>query len=93
MITHVVLFKLRNKEETGHVRNLLDGLKDKVEVIRSLETGVDVLRSDRSYDIALIVEFDSVGDLDKYQRHPEHVRVADYIAKVRESVVVVDYES
>jgi len=93
LITHVVLFKLRNKEEIGNVREMLDGLRDKVPVIRSLETGVDVLRSERSYDIALTVEFDSIDDLDRYQRHPEHVKAADCIALLRESVVVVDYES
>ncbi|MBI5642587.1 MAG: Dabb family protein [Deltaproteobacteria bacterium] len=93
MITHIVLFKLKTPEEIKNVREMLLGLKDTVPVIRHLEAGIDVLRSHRSYDIALSVKFDSLSDLEAYQVHPEHVKVAEYIAKVRDSVVVVDYES
>ncbi|WP_420862724.1 Dabb family protein [Tissierella carlieri] len=27
-----------------------------------------------------------------YQKHPNHVKIAEYIGKIRESRVVVDYE-
>lgn len=93
MITHVVLFKLKNPSEIKKVAEMLLGLKKTVPVIRSLEAGEDVLRTHRSYDVALTVKFDTLEDLEKYQVHPEHVKVADYIANVRESVITVDYES
>jgi hypothetical protein len=63
-----------------------------VPVIRSIEVGVDALRSQRSYDICLTVKVDTLEALDEYQTHPEHVKVAEYIAAVRDSVAVVDYE-
>lgn len=95
MITHVVLFKLADKspEAVRKVVDVLLGLKGKVPQIRSLEAGTDVLRSQRSYDIALIAKFDSLKDLDAYQVHPRHKEVEDYIAKVKESIAVVDYAS
>lgn len=94
MITHVVLFKLRDRspEVMQKTAEVLRALEGKVPFIRSIDVGVDCLRSQRSYDIALTVRLDSLADLEAYQTHPEHVKVADYIATVRESVAVVDYE-
>jgi len=94
LITHVVLFKLKDRspEAIEKAARALRGLEGRVPVIRSIEVGVDVLRSQRSFDIALTVRFDTLADLEAYQSHPEHVKVADYIATVRESVAVADYE-
>ena len=94
MITHVVLFKLKDSspEAVEKAASVLRGLEGKVPVIRSIEVGVDVLRSQRSYDIALTVRFATLEDLETYQTHPEHVKVAEYIAAVRDSAAVVDYE-
>lgn len=94
MITHVVLFKLKDRspETMEKVAEALRGLEDRVPVIKSIDVGVDVLRSQRSYDIALTVRVETLADLDAYQKHPEHVKVADYIAQVRDHVAVVDYE-
>ncbi len=94
MIIHVVLFKLKDRspEAVEKVAEALRGLEGAVPVIRSLEVGVDVLRSARSFDVSLTVRFDSLADLEEYQNHPEHVKVAGYIATVREAAAVVDYE-
>jgi len=94
LITHVVLFKLRDRspEAVEKAASVLRSLEGSVPVIRSLEVGVDVLRSQRSFDISLTVRFDSLEDLEAYQVHPEHVKVAEYISGVRESSAVVDYE-
>ncbi len=94
VLVHIVLFKLRDRSPGSIARaaQVLRGLEGKVPVIRDIEVGVDALRSERSYDIALTVRFDSLRDLETYQSHPEHVKVAEYIASVRESVAVVDYE-
>lgn len=95
MITHVVLFKFRDNrhEELKKTRDVLLALKGKIPQIRSIEVGMDVLRSQRSYDIALIAKFDNLADLNAYQVHPAHKVVVEYINERRESTVVVDYES
>ncbi|GJM73796.1 hypothetical protein HMSSN036_60120 [Paenibacillus macerans] len=51
-----------------------------------------MVRSQRSYDIALIATFDSLEDLEGYQVHPEHKKVIEHITQVRESQVAVDFE-
>lgn len=95
MITHIVLFKLidRSPLNIEKARDVLFGMNGKIPQLRHLEVGIDVLRSARSYDLVLMAKFDSLEDLQAYQAHPVHVEVAKYMTSVRESSVVVDYES
>lgn len=95
MITHIVFFKLkdRSKESIEKVRDVLMSMQGKIDLLRHLEVGVDILHSERSYDIALVTKFDSMEDLNAYQVHPLHVEVSKYLGTVRESAVAVDYES
>lgn len=94
MIKHIVLFKLKDAspESVGRTVEVLRSLEGKVEQLRSLEVGTDVIRSPRSYDIALIATFDSLTDLEGYQVHPEHRKVIEHMNEVRESQVAVDFE-
>lgn len=95
MITHIVMFRLREdcKGEIPRVVERLNALNGKIPQLRGLQAGADVLHSPRSYDLALVAQFDSLEDLNAYQVHPAHVEVANYIGTVRESAVAVDYES
>ncbi len=95
MITHVVLFKLKDRstQSVEKARAVLLGLKGKIPVLRYLDVGTDVLHSERSYDIALITKFDSMDDLQVYQVHPVHLEVAKYIMAAKESAIAVDFES
>ncbi len=94
MITHIVFFKLKDRSPSSieKARDVLLGLKGKIPQLLHLEVGVDVLHTERSYDLALVTKFNSLEDLQAYQVHPVHVEVANYLSTVRESVVAVDYE-
>ncbi len=92
MITHVVLFKLKepspgNLEKTKEV---LLNMKGKIPQLRDIVVGIDLVRSARSYDLALITKFASMEDLKIYQDHPLHQDVLAYMAVVRESSICVD---
>ncbi len=95
MITHIVFFKLKDRSpiSVGKARDVLLGMRGKIPQLRHLEVGSDVLHSERSYDLALVTKFDSLEELETYQKHPVHVEVAKYMTSVRESAVAVDYES
>lgn len=95
MLTHVVLFKLKEPSETGIAETVarLTALDGAVPTLRSLEVGVDVVRSARSYDVALIARFDDAAGLAAYQSHPVHLPVIDYVNEVMASRVAVDFES
>lgn len=95
MITHVVLFKLKERDEANiaAARDVLRGLEGKVPTLRQLEVGIDVLRSERSYDLALVARFDDLDGLQAYQVHPAHVPVLTYLRAACDAIVAVDYES
>jgi len=94
MVTHVVLFRFRDRSSAhlSHCQSLLEGLPPKISVIRHLETGLNVVPSDRAYDLCLIIHFDSLDDLGTYQSHPDHVAVATYLRSAAESIGSVDYQ-
>ncbi len=93
MITHIVLFKLIDHRDAQKARDILLGMKGRIPQLRNIEAGIDLLHSERSYDLALVTKFDSMEDMKAYQAHPIHVEVLKYMTSVRESSVTVDYES
>lgn len=95
MLTHVVFFKLKefSPERAAEVRDRILAMRDRVPALRSLEAGVDVARSERSWDVALVARVDSRADLDAYASHPAHREFVAWLAPLRESSCVVDYES
>ncbi len=95
MLTHIVFFKLneRTPENAQQLRERLLSLEGKIPQIKHIEVGVNVVPSERAYDVALYQRFDSLGDLQAYQAHPDHQDVLKYILAVTASRVSVDYES
>lgn len=96
MITHIVLFKLNDPtpETIAATRELLLSMDGKVPQLRHLEVGVDIIRSQRSYDIALLTRFDSLDELTAYQVDPYHAgTVLPHMRAVSSAIVAADYES
>ena len=100
MIKHIVFFGLAENaegktkaENAAWIKTELENLKNLIPQIKAIEVGANSPKApDVNFDIALYSEFDSMEDLDTYQMHPEHKRVAAYIAKVRTDRACVDYE-
>jgi hypothetical protein len=92
---HIALFKLvhANTETVEEARKVLASLARKIPQFRHFEVGVNIFDSYRAYDLALVAKFDSLEDLQAYQRHPAYVEVVKYLQGVRKSVVTVDYET
>lgn len=96
MITHVVLFKLKDRspESVEAAKQVLTNMEGKIPVLRSIEVGTDVLHLERSYDIALITKFDSLEDLKAYDTHPLHEEVKAYMKQVLDGTsICVDFVS
>ncbi len=95
MITHIVLIKLvhSNEETMEAAKTALARLEGQIPPLRHLEIGVDIVHSYRSYDLALVAQFDSLEDLQSYLNHPLHVEVVKYLQGYRQSTVTVDYET
>jgi hypothetical protein len=100
MVKHVVFFRLADMaegktklENAQIIKQGLLSLLDKVPVLRSEKVGINIPNATKTdYDICLECEFDTWADVDTYQNHPEHLKVAGYIAKCRTARAAVDYE-
>jgi len=96
MITHVVMMKFKpeiSDNEIDELNVLLDGLPDKIDEIQSYDFGRDVVRSERSYDFALVSVFANLDTLKHYQVHPAHQVVVKKLGGMCEHIAVVDYEN
>ena len=96
MITHIVLFKLSDPrpETIAATRDLLVSMDGTVPQLLYLEVGVDIIRSERSYDLALVTRFDSLDELKAYQVDPYHAgTILPHMRSVCSAIVAVDYES
>ncbi len=93
MIKHIVFTKFENPDEQVPIASgMLLALAGTVPQIRSIETGRDFKHSERSFDMALIVTFDTKEDLEAYDRHPAHEKARAYIKAHRTASATVDFE-
>ena len=99
MIRHLVMWRfLESAEGNSKAENIriatekLYALVPKISEIRKMEIGADVSHTAASMDMALITEFETLDTLHTYAVHPEHLAVAEFMKKVTESRVVLDYE-
>lgn len=94
MLVHIVMFQFKeeNKEANmARVKTMLEALPGKIESLSSMEVGIDISRSERSFDLALISKFDDQAGLDAYAPHPAHQEVVSVIKEVTTLSKVVDY--
>jgi hypothetical protein len=93
MLTHVVVMQFESPDDATSARDRLLGMKGRIGALRDIEAGVDVLRSERSWELALITRFDSLEDLQIYAVHPAHTEVLAFIKPRLKRAVTVDFES
>jgi hypothetical protein len=98
MIKHIVMFKLKDwaegRDKAGNIEALkakLEALPAQIGEIRFFEVGINIIAASVAYDLVLVSQFASKEDLFTYQKHPEHVKVADFVGKTCMSRIVVDY--
>ncbi|MFP4549146.1 MAG: Dabb family protein [Fidelibacterota bacterium] len=95
MIKHIVMWTLKEENKAENAKEMvkrLNQLKDKIDVIVTIEAGENITDSERNYDIALYSEFKSVEDLDAYRVHKAHQEVVTFVRQITDSVVAVDYK-
>lgn len=92
MLKHVVCIKLKDRSRASELATLLMSLDGRVETLKSIEVGVDVLGSERSWDLLLVTVFDSMQGMQEYQKHPAHLEVAPTLREAAEQIATVDYE-
>ena len=99
MLRHIVMWKFKpeaegraREENMEMMRQKLLALPQKIDFIRSFEVGRDVCHTEKSYDMCLVSEFDSMEKMLEYREHPDHVPVSRQMKKLIDARVVIDYE-
>ncbi len=94
MLVHIVMFQFKeeNKETNmSRVKEMLEALPGKIDTLKSMEVGIDISRSERSFDMVLVSTFENQEGLDVYAPHPAHQEVVHFIKEVTVLSKVVDY--
>lgn len=93
MFRHIVFFRLKaeEKHKMKEAAKMLRSLTA-VPVVRGVEVGLDDVKSERSFDLALIVDCDTRADYEIYDKHELHQPVRQYMRSIVESSASVDFE-
>jgi len=95
MIHHVVFFRLArySPEAVAELAERLRAMRGAIPELAGIEVGVDVDRSERAWDVALVTRFRSAEDLAAYRAHPVHQGVLAHVRESCSQTAVVDWES
>lgn len=95
MIKHVVCLKFKPGVTEAQIKFIEDGftaLPDKISLIKEYSFGRDIVRSERSYDFALVSAFNSLEEMDEYRAHPDHMVILKAALEASDEIIAVDYE-
>jgi hypothetical protein len=94
MLVHIVMFQFKEENKEANlerVKEMLEALPSHIDTLRSMEVGIDISRSERSFDLVLVSTFDDQEGLNGYAPHPAHQAVVSVIKEVTTLSKVVDY--
>ncbi len=98
MLRHIVMFRMKDythdakKERVAELKSKLESLDKKIPEVKHLEVGKNVNTKPTAFDLALVTDFENEASLDVYRKHPEHVKVLEFIKASVKELAVVDYE-
>ena len=95
MIKHIVCFKIKEeyKNRILEAKKTLLSMKENVPTVLDINVGIDLLHSERSYDLILEVILNSKEDLELYQKDEYHCNVVKTLMhKIRSASIAIDYE-
>ena len=96
MIKHIVTFKLKGTPAERHetaskFRDALMALPGKIEVLKSMEVGINSNPAE-DWDVVLTAVVPTMADVAVYATHPDHVAAAAIVGPFKEARACVDYE-
>ncbi len=97
MVNHIVLWSFREElseserqEAAARIKKELEGVREQVAGVVSLEVVTDALSSSNR-ELGLISVFESEEALHNYQVHPAHVAAGNYVKTVTKDRACLDY--
>ena len=92
MIRHTVLMRFTDPDDAAEARTRLEGLVGAVPALLTLQVDLDVLRTESSYDLALVSTHDDLAGLRAYADHPAHLEVLGWLRPRLAARAAVDAE-
>lgn len=96
MIRHIVMWRLKDKPNkhanAARIKQLLEGLRDRIPGLLKIEVGIDFSATAASADVVLLSEFTDRAALDAYQQHPLHAAMKPEIGAMTAERHLVDHE-
>ena len=94
MIRHTVLFKFKPGFQQADKQAWIAGLNNmagRIPGMLSLSHGADVLGTERSFDYAIVADFETVEDIAVYNTHPLHEPLKAYSFPNSPQILSVDF--
>jgi hypothetical protein len=95
MIKHVVFMKFKagvTEKDIADLEKAMAKLPGRIPEIKEYQFGRDIVRSERSYDFALVSAFEDLDALKRYQPHPDHLPVLAKVKEMCETILAVDFK-
>lgn len=87
---------VKNEDErlrkTNKIKTTFAPLRNTINVVESYEVAINLRKTEYSYDVAIISEFNTWNDLETYINHPEHQKAIDSCKDIKKDKAIVDYE-
>lgn len=91
VFVHIVFFNFKRLTDRAEAKRRLEGLVNTVPSLRTVEVGLDEVRSDRSWDMVLITRFDDRAGYEAYAVDSTHLEVVSWLKSVIRASATVDY--
>ncbi|MFZ5811425.1 MAG: Dabb family protein [Thermodesulfobacteriota bacterium] len=98
MLTHIVMWRLKERTEHGtraenaaKIKEILEALPPVIPQVKRLEVSSRVIESVPETHVALYSQFADEADLAAYAAHPRHQECVAFIKAVAEERRVVDF--
>lgn len=97
MVKHIVVWKMADIEDKSErmqvMKEKLEALKNDINLIQSIEVGINFNEKETDVDVVLVSEFLTREDMEAYLVHPLHKAAGkDYVKPYVTSRYVIDYE-
>lgn len=88
MVTHIVLWSLKDKTQAPELKRQLEGLVGRAPGLVSAQVGLGFAGS----DVALIAQLTDRQGLEDYQAYEPHVKIKEWVATIASQRTVCDFE-
>jgi hypothetical protein len=78
--------------KANKMKSTFGPMKSLINIVRRYDVEINMKKTDFSYDVVIISEYNSWEDLDIYIKHSEHQKAIAFCKDIKKEKAVIDYE-